>query len=265
MTRRQYPSLVSSLYIGPMPARTLRIVTWNVWFGHWAREQRQAALWAELERRRPDVVCLQEVVPEHLSGPEIERLRDLGHWVSDEAIFDYDIVTLSRRPVHASERVTLPSMMGRELLIVRLATDPPLTIANVHLESSSEETECRVQQLERIAACLADEAADVLLLGDMNFPALEDRPENRALAGWTDAWAQLRPDEPGYTIDTRINRMRWLHKRKHDQRRIDRVFHRCRGWRVANIEVIGQTPLPDDSLTFISDHFGLCVDLVAVQ
>jgi tyrosyl-DNA phosphodiesterase 2 len=247
-----------------MPAKALRVVTWNVWFGQWAQEQRQTALWAELERLAPDVICLQEVVPEHLAGPQIERLRERGWWVSDEVIFDYDVVTLTRRPVSASERVSLPTTMGRELLITRLRTEPPLTIANVHLESTSDETECRLRQLERISASLAEEP-DVVLLGDMNFPALADRPENRPLAGWTDAWAQLRPAEPGYTIDSEINRMRWLHKRKHDQRRIDRVFHRLQRWRVSNIEVIGRAPLPDDPLTFISDHFGLCVDLTAVE
>lgn len=196
-----------------MPAKTLRVVTWNVWFGHWARAERQAALWAELERLAP---------------------------------------------------VSLPTMMGRELQITRLGTTPALTVANVHLESTADETECRVRQLERIDAALADES-DVVLLGDMNFPAVAERPENRPLVGWTDAWSQLRPAEPGYTIDSEINRMRWLHERKHDQRRIDRVFHRLRRWRVSSIDVIGREPLVGDPLTFISDHFGLCVDLVASE
>jgi tyrosyl-DNA phosphodiesterase 2 len=244
--------------------RSLRLVTWNVWFGQWLREQRQVALWAELDRQKPDVICLQEVCAEHLAGPEIERLRELGYWVSNDDIYYYDVVTLTRLPVTGSERVELPTMMERELLITRLRTDPPLTVANVHLESTASETEARVQQLERITATLADES-DVLLVGDMNFPALADRPENAPLAGWTDAWAQLRPEEPGYTMDTTINRMRWLFKRKKDHRRIDRVFYRCQHWRPTSIELLGQTPLPEDHLTFVSDHFGLCVDLVPVR
>ena len=235
-------------------------MTWNVWFGHWAREDRQAALWAELERHRPDVVCLQEVVPEHLAGPEIERLCELGWWVSDDSIFEYDVVILTRRPVLSSERVSLPSEMGRELLIVRLATEPPLTVATVHLESTAEMTDLRVQQLEQIVARLVTEP-NVVLVGDMNFPALAEQPENRPLTGWIDAWAQLRPADPGYTIDSRINRMRWLQKRRHDQRRIDRVFVQAQRWRATNIELLGRGPLAGGPLTFISDHFGLRVDL----
>lgn len=243
-----------------MPLERLRLVTWNVWFGQWAQEQRQAALWTEIERHRPHVVCLQEVVPEHLAGPQIERLRELGWWVSNEVVFDYDVVMLTRLPVRSSERVSLPSMMGRELLLARLATDPPLTIATVHLESTADETETRVRQLELVTERLAAET-DVVLVGDMNFPALPDQPENQPLAGWTDAWAHLRAEDPGYTIDSRINRMRWLQKRKHDQRRIDRVFEHAQRWRATNIELLGVDPLAGDPLTFISDHFGLCVDL----
>lgn len=235
-------------------------MTWNVWFGQWARAQRQAALWAEIERLRPDVVCLQEVVPEHLAGPEIERLRELGWWLSDDAIFDYDVSILARLPVVSSERLQLPSLMGRELLLIRPRTEPPLTIATVHLESTAEETEARVQQLELITARLAAEP-DVVLVGDMNFPALPERPENQPLAGWIDAWAQLRPTEPGYTIDSEVNQMRWLQKRKHDQRRLDRVFIRSRRWKITNIELLGLSSLAGDPLTFISDHFGLCADL----
>ncbi|MFO7565231.1 MAG: endonuclease/exonuclease/phosphatase family protein [Enhygromyxa sp.] len=245
-----------------MPAKRLRLLTWNVWFGQWAREQRQAALWAEVERSGAEVVCLQEVVPEHLAGPEIERLRELGWWVSDEAIFDYGAVLLTRLSVSSSERVSLPSQMGRELLIVRLATDPPLSVATVHLESTAEQTEARVRQLELITSRLADEP-EVVLAGDMNFPAQPERPENRALTGWTDAWAQLRPADPGYTIDTHINQMRWLSKHEHEQRRIDRVFVRSRRWQATKVELLGLTPLPDDPLTFVSDHFGLCADLRA--
>lgn len=242
----------------------LRLVTWNVWFGHWQRDARQAALWAEIHAHRPDVVCLQEVVPEHLEGPAITRLRERGWWVSDDHIQAYDVVMLSRVPVRSSERIQLPSSMGRSLLIARLASDPPLTVATVHLESGAETTPLRVQQLEQVVAALSAEpdGAELVLVGDMNFPAEAERPENRPLTGWSDVWAALHPDDPGYTIDTQVNQMRWLAKRRDDQRRIDRVFVRGQRWRAASIELLGTHSLPDDPLTFASDHLGLCVELV---
>lgn len=244
-----------------MHASSLELVTWNVWFGALERERRQAALWAELERVAADVVCLQEVVPEHLAGPQFERRALLGDWISDEQLADYDVVMLSRLPVREHERVALPTTMGRSLLVARLDIDPPLTVATVHLDSHEDSTDMRVQQLRVVTKYLADEP-DVVLLGDMNFPAEADRPENEPLIGWTDVWPRLRFDDPGYTIDTHINHMRWLLKRKHAQRRIDRVFLRSRNWRPDAIKLLGTESLPDDSMTFVSDHLGLWVRLI---
>jgi len=247
-----------------VPSDALRVVTWNVWFGEWQRRLRQRALWREIGSLDPDVVCLQEVVPGHLGGGEIRGLRDRGYWVSDLRIWEYDVIIVSRRPVLAHERVPLPSVMGRELLIARLDTNPALTIATVHLESTSEMTEFRCRQLEDIHARLVGEA-DVLLVGDMNFPA-GDRPEAAMLPGWTDAWQALRPDDPGFTVDSEVNTMRALMKSGGKRARIDRAFHRGARWRVESIERLGMKPItddPTDPLLFISDHFGLCVDLAS--
>ena len=240
----------------------MRIVTWNVWFGELEREARQRALWAEIAALRPDLVCLQEVVPEHLLGPEIQAKREQGWWVSDDHILDYDVAMLSRTPVKSSERVPLPSAMGRELLVARLNTAPPLTVATVHLESTASMTELRVRQLAEIRRRLAEEE-EVVLVGDMNFPAGE-RPEAALLAGFRDAWPLIHPEEPGFTVDSRANEMRYLVKQEHTQARIDRVLVRGERWRIAGIERIGMSSLSGDPLTFVSDHFGLCVDLVPV-
>lgn len=184
----------------------LRVVTWNVWFNSWERELRQRALWAEIAENDPDIICLQEVIPAHLAGPELDDLRDRGYWVSDEPIDRYDVVMATRRPVLESERVPLPSIMGRNLLVVRLDTRPALTVATVHLESTAEMTARRCRQLTEIDARLASEA-DVLLLGDMNFPD-GARPEAAILAGWTDVWTACHPGDPGFTVDSEVNAMR---------------------------------------------------------
>lgn len=238
----------------------MRLVTWNVWFSEWCRELRQQALWAELTARDPDVICLQEVLPDHLAGPEVRALRRRPYFLSDARFTDYDVLIASRRPVRAFERVPLPSQMGRELLVARLATRPALTVATVHLESTDRMTALRCRQLAEITAHLAHEE-DVLLVGDMNFPA-SDRPEAAYLAGWRDVWPQLHPGDPGFTVDTTVNRMRSARKPGEKRARIDRVFHRGDRWRIDAISLLGTTPIPDpDPDLFISDHFGLQVDL----
>ncbi|MCA9716226.1 MAG: endonuclease/exonuclease/phosphatase family protein [Myxococcales bacterium] len=238
---------------------TLRVATWNVWFGEWAEASRQAALWAELARLEPDVICLQEMTLPHFEGPGLRARRRRGDWISESPRSRYDVVTLARAPVRGSERVPLPSDMGRNLLITRLATSPPLTVATVHLESTAETTARRVQQLELITERLARER-DVLLVGDMNFPDGE-RPEAAALAGWRDAWRELRPGDPGYTVDSETNQMRaWTNPRR-KRARLDRALLRGDGWRFTAATRLGTRPLPEDPLTFISDHYGLLVEL----
>ncbi len=237
----------------------MRIITWNIWFGEFERERRREALWAELATRTPDILCLQEVTPDDLESRGLQTLLRRGYWQSDDHISSYDVLLLSRIPVLSHERVPLPSVMGRELLVVRLATTPPLTIATVHLESTASMTAFRCRQLADIHAHLAKED-DVLLVGDMNFPA-GDRPEAAQLPGWRDAWAQLHPRDPGYTVDSRANLMRALMKPDNKQARIDRVFHRGPHWQLGAISRTGTTHLADDPTLFVSDHFGLQVDV----
>ncbi len=237
----------------------LRIVTWNVWFGQLEREARRRALWEQIEAVDPDVVCLQEMLPEDLDGPHIARWRSRGYWVSDEHLEHYDALMLSRVAVTHHERVPMVSQMGRSLLLARLATPVPLTVATIHLESTHAMTQARVRQLQAIDARLVAEP-NMVLVGDMNF-CDEDEDETDMVSQWTDAWLELRPGDPGYTVDSTLNEMRYLHKGRHDRKRIDRVFTAGDGWRLRSIERLGTAALQGDPQTFVSDHFGLVVDL----
>jgi endonuclease/exonuclease/phosphatase family metal-dependent hydrolase len=244
-----------------MSRAALRIVTWNVWFGDLERALRRRALFEALDAAAPDIVCLQEVTPAFMRGPELAELPGRGWSVGELSNNYYDTLILTRPRVVANERLALPSEMGRNLSLVRLATDPPLTVATVHLESTREMTPARVRQLELITARLADETC-VVLVGDLNFPD-GARPEAAVLAGWRDAWPTCRPDEPGYTVDAEVNEMRALLKPNKKRARLDRAYLHGAGWRFAGAELLGTKCLPGDPLTFVSDHFGLQVDLVA--
>ena len=234
-------------------------MTWNVWFGSWMREEREVALWEQLDALEPDVICLQEVVPEHLLGAALTRRRERGDWLSAESIHDYDVLLLSRLLPRSHERVELPSCMGRALELARLPTQPPLTVATVHLESTRHEQAARIEQLGIIVEQLAGEP-NVVLVGDMNFPPGD--PAEARVRGWTDAWIELRADEPGYTVDSQTNLMRRMTKPKPKRERIDRVFVRGEAWKVTKIERLGMEPItPGDLSTYVSDHFGLLVEL----
>lgn len=245
----------------PSEPEPLRVLTWNVWFGAHMFEERCAALLAELHRRQPHVIALQEV-----TEPLLAMLVD-SPWVraryrlSEDALRQrYDVVVLSRLPVTAFDAVELPTTMGRRLLVAELANG--LVVATVHLESMKESTLARAEQLRLIQPYLASRCADVLLVGDMNFKP-DDALETQTLdASFVDLWPALRPDDPGYTADTHVNTMRYQLKPSHSRKRIDRAFLRSARWQASAIELVGTAAFDIDG-TFVSDHFGLEVTLTA--
>lgn len=237
--------------------RSLRVLTWNVYFGGHMFDDRRDALLAELARRRADVVMLQEVTLPLLAALIEQPWIDEYH-LSDtdgRSIGRYGVVLLSRRPLADVRWIDMPSQMGRLLLVADIAD---LTVATIHLESMALGRERRVEQLHRIRAELTGD--DVLLAGDMNFGP-DDDAENAALdPTLADLWPVLRGADPGYTVDTAVNGMRYQLKDKRTQKRIDRVFLRSETWRARSIELVGTEPI-DDLGTWTSDHFGLEVCL----
>ncbi len=236
----------------------MKVLTWNVWFGEYQQEQRTIALISELSRRKPEVIALQEI-----TAPVREALDDLrGYDVFDDEGGDglgYGVVVLTRVAVaRAAVLGGMPTQMGRRLVAVELANG--LTVATIHLESTSIGGRDRVAQLGILQPWLRARAADFVLVGDMNFTP-SDRAETAALEpGLVDVWPTLHPDDPGFTVDTDVNTMRLESSGAPAQKRIDRVFLRSDRWRPTAIDKVGTAPI-DDHATFTSDHFGLEVTL----
>jgi len=232
----------------------VRLLTWNVWFGGHMFDERREALLAELQRRRADVIALQEVTQELLSALLEEPWVRAAYQVSELAVGSYDVAILSRLPIRRMAKVALPTDMGRRLVVAELACG--LAVATVHLESTRTEAATRALQLGVIQPALAERYDDVVLVGDMNFEPGD--PAESAVLDPTlvDVWPALRPDEPGYTVDTDINTMRFQVRSIPVRKRIDRVFARTPHWRARSIEMIGTQAIDVDG-TFVSDHFGL--------
>jgi tyrosyl-DNA phosphodiesterase 2 len=236
----------------------VRVLTWNVYFGGHMFEERAEALVAELLRRRPEVIALQEATSELML--RLGGLADAGYECSDEAgaslAYGYGVVLFARVPVRGFRFFDLPTEMGRSLVTAELASG--LTVATVHLESIDVTRPARLAQIAAIQDRLARKD-DVIWVGDMNFRP--DEPEQAALdRAWLDVWPALHPDDPGYTVDTDLNAMRFQLKSTPTHKRIDRVFLRSARWQPRTIERVGTQAIDSDG-TFVSDHFGLEVDL----
>ena len=78
-----------------------------------------------------------------------------------------------------------------------------------------------------------------------------------AVAGWSDAWASLRPGEPGWTYDLEANALARANAFAGEpSRRLDRVLSSRRLVPVA----VGLVGLEDPP----SDHFGVWADMKVV-
>jgi len=122
---------------------------------------------AELERRRPDVIALQEVTQALVDGLLAEPWIQAAYQVSRREVLGYDVVILSPLPIRRIAEVELLTDMHRRLVVAELACG--LAVATGHLESTGEEARVRAAQLGVLQPALAERYPDVVLVGDMNF------------------------------------------------------------------------------------------------
>jgi endonuclease/exonuclease/phosphatase family metal-dependent hydrolase len=245
----------------PVDLPSLRVVTYNVWFDRFESERRCSAVLEILRDQAPDVIALQEVTPYFLQRLLAEPwLRD-SYSSSRSKLLDarYDVVMLTRLPVHRFVSHQLTTDMGRRLHALEIPTTRGrLVVGGVHLESMRDRTPTRLVQIDECIPIL-DRADFSIWLGDFNSePSSEE--DQRIRPAFRDAWEEL-DGATGYTRDTSRNAM--LAKVKADRRqRIDRVLWRGQGFQPTRIELLGTQPLADtDGQVFPSDHFGLVAEL----
>lgn len=162
--------------------------------------------------------------------------------------YDEGIAVATRLDLLASEAVQLPAgTFPRRVILARVATPAgEIVFADTHLDHL--DGAVRATQAAAVVTAIEDFAAAgdaVVLTGDMNEgPGGGVGPVYDA-AGLVDAWASLRPDEPGYTVPASA-----------PNERIDyvRVRPGAAGWAPRWIDRI--LDVPTDG-TYASDHLGV--------
>ncbi|KAM7506268.1 hypothetical protein LguiB_005172 [Lonicera macranthoides] len=270
--------------------RTLKILTYNVWFREDLElQKRMKALSDLIQLHSPDVICFQEVTPNIY-----DIFRQYGWWklyqcsVSIEIAFTrpYFCMQLSKLPVKSfSCKPFGYSAMGRELCVAEVAVeaDKPLVVATSHLESPCPGPPKWDQMYSKERVAQAKEALNflkknpnVMFCGDMNW---DDRLDGQFPLPdeWVDAWTQLKPGENGWTYDTKSNQM--LSGNRTLQKRLDRFLCNLCDFKISGIEMIGTEAIP--GLSYIkekkvkgvvqnlvlpvlpSDHYGLLLTISA--
>ncbi|GLT75017.1 hypothetical protein SLA2020_467740 [Shorea laevis] len=247
---------------GSVTSNTLKILSYNVWF----REDlevhgRMKAIGDLIQLHSPDLICFQEVTP------DIYHIFCQSSWwkvyrcsVSNDMLDSrpYFCMQLSKLPVKSfSSKPFRNSIMGRELCIteVEVFGGKPLVIATSHLESPCPSPPTWDQMFSKERVEQAKEAIDILKSnpnvvfgGDMNW---DDKLDGQfpLRDGWTDAWAELRPEEIGWTYDTKSNQM--LSGNRSLQKRLDRFVCNLHDFKVTGIDMIGKEAIP--GLSYIKD------------
>ncbi len=248
------------------PPRTLSLMTFNVWFGDYFQEARARGLIRLVEMHQPDIVGLQEVTRGFLgilcAHPFIRTHYVLSDTASGSTFDSYGTIFLARTAFTEVRQISLPSLMGRHLLLGRMAEGNYL-VGTVHLESTRPMIHTRIEQLQQIFPLL-DESPQGVMMGDINFDP-RDLEERHLDSRFTDLWPLLHGEAPGYTEDTDRNAMRLRVEQKETHVRYDRILFRDQTgrWRPEEVRLLGTEPLSDKGEPiFVSDHFGLLGSLV---
>lgn len=193
-----------------------------------------------LQTHRPDFVALQESTKPFHTVCNTEWVRE--HYSVSQPQYGegYGTLILSGLPCEF-HRAPLPTRMQRDFLAaVAQINGQSFIFSTVHLESL-DSPRARASQLREISRLLEKSGASTAILcGDFNFDAntnfmsrnsglapgeaLENAILAEALPRFTDLWAQLRPDQQGFTFDTTANAMLRKRPRARECMRYDRVM-----------------------------------------
>lgn len=252
-------------------AGDLRVLTWNVWFDAMYPEARQLALLRETLVHAPDVICLQEVLPEFADALRSSAVSS-QYQFSPFDVAPYGVLVLVRNDIECAFQCLEPeSNMGRKLISATFSHGGhECVVMTSHFESLHHRSTRRVQ-LEMAASSL--KACDrAVLCGDFNFDASQNwgdwrRPSSteretlendvleEVLPEFCDTWKLLFPDDYGYTFDGADNHV--CINDPDERMRYDRVL--CKGAKPTQITRLGLDPINEWGLK-ASDHYGLCAD-----
>jgi endonuclease/exonuclease/phosphatase family metal-dependent hydrolase len=265
----------------------LRVATLNIWnkAGPWP--ERRALIRSELERLRPDLLGLQEVL-RLTANPEADQASEIaagfGYEIAYAPAADYGSglmfgnALLSRYPLRETRTLPLPGIESGEsrALLYALVETPwgALPVFVTHLNWKLHHGVYRLAQVrfivERIfeLAPVDESRLPPVLMGDMN--ADPDSDEMRFLRGlacvegrsvyFADSWIYAGDTSPGFTFDRRNPFAALAHE---PPRRIDYIYVRgpdkkLRG-EPLETRLAFSTPGPGE--VYPSDHFGLVTEL----
>ncbi|XP_020086060.1 uncharacterized protein LOC109708656 isoform X2 [Ananas comosus] len=181
-----------------------------------------------------------------------ERIKKIGSLVEKHSP-DVIFFQLSKFPIKAKRCV---SSIARKLpgCELNVGIGRRLYVANGHLKRPNRPgMHCEIRKTQaKEAVKLLNCSRNAVFGGDMNWD--EHRDGQFPLPKrWVDAWTRLKPNNNGWTYDTKSNKS--LKGRKLLQKRLDRFVCKLRDFTLKDIKIIGNDAEPP------SDHYGLLLTI----
>lgn len=253
--------------------QNLTVLSWNV-DGLDERNilERTRKVCSVINCRKPDVVFLQEVVPQTLPIFQSKCPGYFCKYGPTHAYFNIMLLKMSSIKTTSDLQCThfQSSKMGRHLLCqpVLFKNKIVLTLMTSHLESTAQCKAERMRQLGQVLTCMAEQAANATVIfgGDTNLRDKEVSAFGGLPGGIVDAWEESgRPGDAQYSWDVRLNdNLNWPYPNK-PRIRFDRFFVRSaqgqNALKANQFELVGMERL-SGCRRFPSDHWGILCEFL---
>lgn len=240
----------------------INVVSYNIWFDDKLSLKRTLSLANTVQTKNPDIICLQEVIPEVHDVLKL-LLKDYKFCFPQKITKNYDCVIFSKYPI--KKCLVYPyknSTMGRCMTVIQINfNNIDIVFANTHFESLFKKTEPNKEKIkqyeigQQILETLYNTYKNVILCTDTNVLDHEEHYFNSIYLdnGWTDAWMKLGNENNKYTYDSEknIHLNNKFYKTKY-MSRIDRILAKGDNCKLLNFDIIKGIILEP------SDHFGVC-------
>ncbi|CAC5371217.1 TDP2 [Mytilus coruscus] len=234
----------------------INLLSWNIdGLSDDSIKERTSAVIAIINRERPDVVFLQEVILDTL---EMLSRKCLEYTFIESGVECYFTVIMMKQNV----------VQGRTLQRVECTIKGlPCLLMTSHLESMKTNSDERKHQMKRALHHVVNASRDrtVLFGGDFNVKDREIREIKGLPKGVLDIWIETgRNKETQFTWDTSINtNLKWAENQDFKPKiRFDRIYMRHPKTEPVispvSFQLIGKEKIPTCGL-FPSDHWGLLV------
>ena len=227
---------------------TFSVLTYNIWFDPSDRKDRTESLCATIADSDPDVICLQEVIPEVYS--DLKSILTTYKYSFPETIDkSYGCAIMSKYPIIESKDIPFRStMMDRSLVIISIEIPvikeedkgictfkQKILVGTAHFESRFKKKEKNADKVDQyketyeiLEKIYSKNNTPIIFSSDTNLMFHEEddffpgRPNN----GWNDCWEIKKDSNQKYTYDYYTNKNLKLKNVGKFRSRLDRILYK---------------------------------------